>query len=90
MAIKVAAKELAPDWHITGIMPSVVTDTEMTKNDIIAISSLREWPLEEVREKMIPMGANIVKADIAQMAYWLLFESPNVMTGSIVEVSAGV
>ncbi len=85
MAIRIAAREL-PDWHITGIRPSVVSDTEMTYQDIRHISKLRGWSEADVVENMHNM---IPPEDVAELAHWLLFSSPQSMSGSIVDIRGG-
>jgi NAD(P)-dependent dehydrogenase (short-subunit alcohol dehydrogenase family) len=91
MAIKIDARDF-PWWQITGIMPSIVADTEMTKQDIAKIAFLRGWSEAQTEERMIestPMRRMVDKADVAKVAEWLLFESPDSMTGSIVEIRGG-
>jgi NAD(P)-dependent dehydrogenase (short-subunit alcohol dehydrogenase family) len=85
MAIRVAAREL-PGWHITGIRPSVVSDTEMTNADILEISELRGWAPSETYKLM---GQKIPAQDVADLAHWLLFSSPQSLTGSIIDIRGG-
>lgn len=86
MAVKIAAREV-PDWQITGIRPSVVSDTEMTDNDIDMIGELRGWSKIEVVQNMRSM---IPVDEVASLAFWLLFQSPHSMSGSIVDIRGGM
>jgi NAD(P)-dependent dehydrogenase (short-subunit alcohol dehydrogenase family) len=91
MALKVASRELTPKWHITGIMPTGVEDTPMTNDDIKVTAELRGWTEEATIEafKVRPMGRMVHKDEVASLARWLLFHSPEAMAGSIVEMRGG-
>jgi NADP-dependent 3-hydroxy acid dehydrogenase YdfG len=86
MAIHVAARELS-EWHITGIRPTVVADTEMTQMDIETISKLRGWTEEQT---LLEMGTMLHSADVADVAHWLLFSSPHSMSGSILDIGTAL
>ncbi|HEY7416185.1 MAG TPA: SDR family oxidoreductase, partial [Ktedonobacteraceae bacterium] len=91
MAIKCMARELAPDWQIMGVMPTAVSDTEMTSKDIKDIAALRGWSEDVVAEQMSnnPFGRMIAPNEVAETIKWLMFDAPDVMSGSIVEIRAG-
>jgi NAD(P)-dependent dehydrogenase (short-subunit alcohol dehydrogenase family) len=91
MSIKVAARELAPDWFITGVRPTVIDDTPMTDEDLIRIGELREWEQSKIRADFNnnPLGRMAYKDEVAKTALWLLYDAPLAMTGSIVEVRCG-
>lgn len=91
MALKCVARETAPDWLITGIRPTVISNTPITDRDIIDIAELRGWTQVGVEKEFSnnPLGRMVDKREVSKLACWLLFEAPHAMTGSIVEVRCG-
>lgn len=91
MAVRVAARELAPRWQINAVAPGIIEDTPMTDYIDEAVPAIRGWSAEEARKyerSMIPVGRRGTKQEIAHVMRDLLV-APGYLTGTIVEISGG-
>lgn len=91
MAIKCAARELAPLWRINGIAPSVIADTNMSADVDKTVQDIRGWTAEQAMEyelSLVPMKRRVTKEEVAQLSHDIL-QGPEFMTGSIVEIRGG-
>lgn len=91
MAVRVAARELAPRWRVNAVAPGIIADTEMTKYIDGAVPAIRGWTAEEAaayEQSMIPMGRRGSKTEISHVMRDLL-AGPGYLTGSIIEISGG-
>lgn len=91
MAVRVAARELAPRWQINAVAPGIIDGTEMTKYIDSAVPAVRCWTPEKAKayeQSMIPIGRRGTPAEISHVMRDLL-KSPGYLTGSIVEISGG-
>lgn len=91
MAVKVAARELAPYWRVNGVAPGVVADTPLTNRIDKEVQGLRGWTPEEASKyelATIPMGRRAEKDEIAA-AVMLMLSGPDYMTGAILDVTGG-
>jgi len=91
MAVRVAARELAPRWQINAVAPGIIDDTEMTRYIDSAVPAVRGWTHEKAKayeQSMIPIGRRGTPAEISHVMRDLL-KSPGYLTGSIVEISGG-
>lgn len=91
MAVRVAARELAPRWQINAVAPGIISDTKMTEYIDAAVPAVRGWTADKARayeQSMIPIGRRGTPAEISHVMRDLL-KSPGYLTGSIVEISGG-
>jgi NAD(P)-dependent dehydrogenase (short-subunit alcohol dehydrogenase family) len=91
MAIRCAARELAPDIRVNGISPGVVEDTPMSNAIDLAVREANGWSEEEAKSyelSRIPMGRRALKSEVAAMVYGVL-AGPQYLTGSIIEIAGG-
>lgn len=91
MAVRTAARELAPDWQVNGISPSAVADTEMTRKTDAEIPSFRGWTAEKARQYelgSIPMGRRCTVDEVATVIFDIL-DGPSFLTGSIIKLTGG-
>lgn len=91
MAIKQAARELAPNWSINGVAPAMVDDTNMTRWIDATVPEFRGWTEEYAREyetMNIPMGRRALKDEVAAVVLTTLL-GPSFMTGSIIDITGG-
>jgi NAD(P)-dependent dehydrogenase (short-subunit alcohol dehydrogenase family) len=89
MAIRVAARELAPFWRINGVSPSIVDDTKMTKYIDETVPGFRCWTKQEAQDYELastPMMRRCGKSEVAQLVFDVL-SGPAYMTGSIVDIT---
>jgi NAD(P)-dependent dehydrogenase (short-subunit alcohol dehydrogenase family) len=90
-AIRVAARETAPDWRVNGVSPGVVADTPMSDYIDKMVPVMRGWTVEQAAEyeqSLIPMRRRAQKAEVAQVVIDVL-RGPEYMTGSIIEITGG-
>jgi NAD(P)-dependent dehydrogenase (short-subunit alcohol dehydrogenase family) len=90
-AVRCAARELAPNYRVNGVSPSMVEDTPMTKDMDERIPTLRGWTLEKAREyeeSLVPMGRRVTKREVAELVVSIL-DGPAFLTGSIVTLAGG-
>ncbi len=91
MAVRVLARELAPEHRINAVAPGMVEGTPMTEYIDRTIPGFRGWSLEFAREyeRMgTPTGVRATLEEVAQTIVWLLF-GPEQMTGAIVDINGG-
>lgn len=91
MMVRVAARELAPDWSINGISPCAVTGTPMTAYIDQMVPPFRGWTSEQAAEyeRMgIPMGRRARVDEVADLVIATL-RLPSFMTGSIINLTGG-
>lgn len=91
MAIRVAAREMAPNWSINGVSPCVVEDTRMTDWIDATVPSFRGWTPEQARayeQSSIPMGRRAMKFEVAAVILSTLL-GPDFLTGSIIDLTGG-
>lgn len=91
MAIKCAARELAPSWRINGIAPSMVSDTNMSVEVEQQVQEVRGWTQEQAMQyelSLVPMGRRVTKQEVANLTHDVL-QGPEFMTGSIIEIRGG-
>jgi NAD(P)-dependent dehydrogenase (short-subunit alcohol dehydrogenase family) len=91
MAVRVAARELAPNWAVNGVSPVAVDDTPMTDWIDEQIPEFRGWTPEEARQyelSSIPMGRRALKHEVAKVVLDVL-NGPGFLTGSIVDLTGG-
>jgi NAD(P)-dependent dehydrogenase (short-subunit alcohol dehydrogenase family) len=91
MAVKVAARELAPMWQVNGVSPCVVEDTPMTDWIDSRVPGFRGWEPEKAREyerASIPMGRRASKEEVADIVITTI-TGPEFLTGSIIDITGG-
>lgn len=91
MAVRCAARELAPDWRVNGVAPGTIEDTGMTRRNDAVIPALRGWSLEEAVEyetSRIPMARRASRAEIVD-GILMVLNGPRYMTGEIVTINGG-
>ena len=91
MAIRCMARELAPAWIMTGISPGVVDETPMTKSVDEQVMRARGWSREEMMEyelKTVPMGRRVKREEVGA-ATLMMLTAPDMITGSIMDLSGG-
>jgi NAD(P)-dependent dehydrogenase (short-subunit alcohol dehydrogenase family) len=90
-AIRCVAKEMGPNWQITGVAPGTIQSTEMSEEIDQQILTERGWNRNELltRElKREPFGRRIYPGEIA-MVIADIFMGPPVLTGTIVDIAGG-
>ena len=90
-AVRCAARELAPNWRVNGVNPSVIDDTPMTNFVNKIIEKQRGWNTEEALKyelEKVPMGRRVTKAEVSQVVMSVLL-GPEFMTGSLVNITGG-
>jgi NAD(P)-dependent dehydrogenase (short-subunit alcohol dehydrogenase family) len=91
MAIRCMARELAPNWIMTGISPGVVDETPMTKSVDEQVMRARNWTREEMlayEMKTVPMGRRVTREEVGA-AVLMMLTAPEMITGSIMDLSGG-
>jgi len=91
MAVRCAARELAPYWRVNGVNPAVIADTPMSDKMDELIPKLRGWTPEQAlayETSMIPMGRRVTKAEVSELVCNIL-AGPDFMTGSLVNITGG-
>lgn len=91
MAVRVAARELAPGWRVNGVAPAVVADTKITEYIDASVPEFRGWTPEaaaQYERASIPMGRRCHKEEVAQVMLDIL-EGPEFLTGSIIKLTGG-
>jgi NAD(P)-dependent dehydrogenase (short-subunit alcohol dehydrogenase family) len=90
-AIRVAARECAPDWRVNGVSPGIVDDTPMTEYIDATIPDFRGWTAEHARayeQSQIPMSRRCTKREVAQVVISTL-NGPGFLTGAIIPLTGG-
>jgi NAD(P)-dependent dehydrogenase (short-subunit alcohol dehydrogenase family) len=91
MAVRCAARELAPGVQVNAIAPGIIADTPMTEYTDQAVEAIRHWTPEQAMQYEaagIPMGRRGTKEEIAHMTYRIL-DSVQYLTGAIIEINGG-
>jgi len=91
MVVKVAAREWAPDWIITGVSPGPVEDTPMTRLVDNQVMSLRGWTQEQMRDyetSLIPMKRRSTRTECAAAILTMLL-GPDMLTGQVLSMTGG-
>jgi len=89
MAVKCAARELAPRWRVNAVSPGMTDNTGMTRSLDEQIPKFRGWSPEYARQyedSQNPMGRRARPAEIAEVVAGTLF-GPQYLSGSIIEVN---
>lgn len=90
---KVMARELAPKgWVINAIAPGMIEDTQMSELTNSQVENLRGWSKSEAREyalKLLPMNRFTTKAEVAE-AIWKIFDLPDYINGTVIDMMGGV
>jgi len=90
-AIKCAAKELGPDWQVTGVAPATLEETQMSNTIDQEIMDQRGWDVNEyMRREHIrePYGRRLTPAEVAE-GIMIIFNGPQSLTGSVVDIAGG-
>jgi NAD(P)-dependent dehydrogenase (short-subunit alcohol dehydrogenase family) len=91
MAVRCAARELAPGVQINAVAPGVVADTPHTDAVDEQVERIKGWPkggAEAADQANTPMGRRASKQEIAEVVA-LLLNAPAYLTGEIVLVNGG-
>jgi NAD(P)-dependent dehydrogenase (short-subunit alcohol dehydrogenase family) len=91
MAVKVAARELAPFCRVNAIAPGMVEGTPMTRYIDRTIPEFRGWTEEQTRayEKLnTPTQRRATLDEVSRTIMWVLF-GPEQMTGAIIPINGG-
>lgn len=91
MAVKCAARELAPAWTITGVSPGPVEGTPMSDSVDQQVCELRGWTMEYAmayEKSLIPMGRRSSREEIAKFVMSMLINS-EMLTGQVVSITGG-
>lgn len=91
MAVRCAARELAPVWQVNGVSPSAVDGTRMTEWIDRSVPEFRGWSMTEARMyelATIPMKRRAQKQEVAQVVLDVL-NGPDFLTGSIITLTGG-
>lgn len=94
MAIRVAARELAPKgWRVNGVAPGKVADTPMTDYVDRRVLEVRGWTKEfadsyEKSSSNLPGQRPVTKEEVAEVVRAVLF-GPPALNGVIVPVNGG-
>jgi NAD(P)-dependent dehydrogenase (short-subunit alcohol dehydrogenase family) len=90
-AVKVAARELAPDCRVNAVAPGMVEGTMMTKYIDETIPDFRGWTKDRAIEYELsntPTRRRATLLEIADAIVWVL-TGPEQMTGAIIDVNGG-
>jgi NAD(P)-dependent dehydrogenase (short-subunit alcohol dehydrogenase family) len=91
MAVRCAARELAPDTRVNAVSPGMIEGTEMTKYIDAAVPEIRGWTPDEAARyeaSQVPVGRRGLTDEVAEVVFDVL-HGPDFMTGSIVTVNGG-
>jgi NAD(P)-dependent dehydrogenase (short-subunit alcohol dehydrogenase family) len=91
MAIRVAARGLAPLWRVNGVAPGMVEGTPMTAYIDQEVPHFRGWTTEEAKtyeRSQVPSGRRALLSEVAETICWVL-TGPAQMTGEIVRINGG-
>lgn len=91
MAVRCAARELAPNIRVNAVAPGMTDGTKMTEYIDATVPGLRGWTPESARMyelSQIPMNRRANTWEVAQVIYSVL-HGPEYQTGSIVTVNGG-
>lgn len=91
MAVKVAARELAPAVRVNAVSPGMIDGTAMTAYIDNTVPKIRNWtPTEAATYEMSqsPIGRRGDAKEIADVVFDVLY-GPDFLTGSIITVNGG-
>jgi NAD(P)-dependent dehydrogenase (short-subunit alcohol dehydrogenase family) len=91
MAVRCAARELAPGIRVNAVSPGMTANTEMTTYIDATVPKIRGWTKEhaaEYEKSQSPIGRRGTPQEIARVVYDVA-TGPDFMTGSIVPVNGG-
>lgn len=91
MAVRCAARELAPAIRVNAVAPGPVANTTMTEQVNEAVAAIKGWSAEQVEEdvrKGVPMRRRAYMEEVAHVVYTTL-DGPEYLTGSIIEINGG-
>jgi NAD(P)-dependent dehydrogenase (short-subunit alcohol dehydrogenase family) len=91
MAVKCAARELAPTIRVNAVSPGMTAGTEMTRYIDERVPRLRGWTDSHARDYealQSPIGRRIIPSEVAEAVCNVLL-GPAAMTGSIITVNGG-
>jgi len=91
MAIRCAARELAPLWRVNGVAPGMVEGTAMTKYIDEEIPRFRNWSPEKALEyerSQVPTGRRATLDEVSELICWILL-GPEQINGEIVRINGG-
>lgn len=89
--IRNLARELAPRWQVNGVSPGIIADTPMTDYIDDTVPVFRGWDADAAKsyeKSMIPMGRRVTKEEVSDLVHYTL-NSPDFLTGSILEIAGG-
>lgn len=92
MLIKQAAREQAGFIKVNGIAPGMTESTDMSAYIDATVPQLRGWTEEHARSyerSQIPLQRRGTPREMAEAIRYLLLDSPDYQTGSIMEVNGG-
>jgi NAD(P)-dependent dehydrogenase (short-subunit alcohol dehydrogenase family) len=92
MAVRCAARELAPDVRVNAIAPGKVADTPMTDYVDSTVPALRGWTREyadRYEAASSPLGRPLTKSEVARTAVDILLNPSPGYTGEIVTINGG-
>lgn len=91
MAVRCAARELAPGWSVVGVSPHIVDDTPMTisaDKKIQELCNLAKTNAMEYELSRVPMKRRTNPFEVAEFIYQVMEMSPY-LTGSIINFAGG-
>lgn len=91
MAVRCAARELAPYIRVNAVAPGMTDGTKMTEYIDRVVPEMRGWTPESARMyemSQIPMNRRAQTWEVAEVIYSVL-HGPEYQTGSIVTVNGG-
>jgi NAD(P)-dependent dehydrogenase (short-subunit alcohol dehydrogenase family) len=92
MAVKVAARELAPHgWKVNAVAPGKVSDTQMTEYVDKRVMELRGWTAEEAEHRELSsntLGRMVHPVEVAEVVVSTLL-GPQAQTGAVIPVNGG-
>lgn len=91
MAVKVAAREMAPAWQINAVAPGIIGHTPMTDSVDEQVGHLRGWSSDfalKYERSQIPAGRRGTKEEISKVVRAVL-DGPEYLTGAIIPVNGG-
>ena len=92
MAVKVAARELAPrGWKVNAVAPGKVSDTSMTEYVDKRVTELRGWSAEEAEDRELAsntLGRMVHPVEVAEVVVSTLL-GPQAQTGAVIPVNGG-
>lgn len=91
MAVRCAAREMAPNWRVNAVSPGVVSGTPMSEQIDTEVRKQRGWTEEEAmtyERSMIPMGRRATMAEVGEVVLQAL-RGPQYLTGANIEINGG-